>query len=45
MVFKKHDKLVSKLLKQGKKENIDYRIVHFNNKIEVKMINRKLKVK
>jgi len=31
---------VKKLIKQGLKENIDFRIVYFSNKTEVQMIRR-----
>ena len=29
---------ISKLIKNGKKENVDFRVVYFGNKREVKMI-------
>ena len=32
--------IIRKMTKRGLKENIDYRIVHFSNSVELKMIGK-----
>jgi len=40
MIYKETQKKIDKLKEKGYEENVDFRIVYFGNKFEVKMIRK-----